>query len=514
MLTLREIFLYSDRSPLIFSQYLFLFLFTVGFAIFSLIHKNKSWRNLYLLLFSLFFYYKSGGLYFWLLLLSTVVDYYCGNAIHKTSKQHLRKTYLVISLVANLGLLAFFKYSNYFVDLVNGWFGTEFAAVNFMAMIGNVFGGSFDIHEIILPVGISFYTFQTLSYTIDIYRREIEPARNIIDFGFFVTFFPQLVAGPIVRAADFLPQMYKKYSLTREQFGAAVFLIMCGLFKKVVVSDYLSVNFVDRVFEDPQLYSGFSNLMAVYGYSIQIYCDFSGYSDIAIGASRIMGYDLMENFRQPYLAKSISEFWHRWHISLSSWFRDYLYIPLGGNRVGKMRWYLNLMIVFVVSGLWHGANWTFVVWGFLHGAFLVFAVLVAGLRERWFHFSGLNRMPKLLNFLKIVVTFHLVCLGWIFFRANSLGDALFIVQQIAQLNFSPESIEALVVKDLGLAEMLVAIASIGFLLIAHFVLNSQKLSGHIVTFPRSARWAFYYALILGIAFFGVFSQSEFIYFQF
>lgn len=415
---------------------------------------------MYLLLFSLFFYYKSGGLYFWLLLLSTVVDYYCGNAIHKTSKQHLRKTYLVISLVANLGLLAFFKYSNYFVDLVNGWFGTEFAAVNFMAMIGNVFGGSFDIHEIILPVGISFYTFQTLSYTIDIYRREIEPARNIIDFGFFVTFFPQLVAGPIVRAADFLPQMYKKYSLTREQFGAAVFLIMCGLFKKVVVSDYLSVNFVDRVFEDPQLYSGFSNLMAVYGYSIQIYCDFSGYSDMAIGLAALLGFQLPINFNSPYRSVSITEFWRRWHISLSSWLRDYLYISLGGNRKGKVRTYINLMITMLLGGLWHGAATRFIIWGGLHG-------LALAIHKLWMEYvpSLAKRTDKGYRLLMGVITFHFVAFCWIYFRAGSMEDVSLMLRRIAfDFNWT------------GIGERLIAMPKIFAVLVLGFVIHFLPVS--------------------------------------
>ena len=318
MFTLKEIFLYAEDAPLIFSQYLFLFLFSFGFVLYWIFYKKLAVRNVYLLLFSLFFYYKSGGLYFGLLLLSTVVDYWCGMEIHKSKKEVNRKAFLVLSLVVNLGLLAFFKYSAYIVSLINYYVGTDLVPVNFMAVLSNnIFGSDFSIYDIFLPVGISFYTFQTLSYTIDIYRRQIESAKNIIDFGFFVTFFPQLVAGPIVRAADFIPQIYKKFSLTREQLGVALYLIMTGLFKKMVISDYISVNFVDRVFDDPNLYSGFSNLMAVYGYSIQIYCDFSGYSDMAIGLAALLGFQLPLNFNSPYKATSITDFWRRWHISLS-----------------------------------------------------------------------------------------------------------------------------------------------------------------------------------------------------
>ncbi|MBI1306498.1 MAG: MBOAT family protein [Bacteroidetes bacterium] len=428
MLTFREIFLYSDKNPLIFSQYLFLFWFTISFIVFSFIYKKPTWRNTYLLAFSLFFYYKSGGLYFWLLILSTVVDYYCGKAIYKSDKQNFRRLLLVVSLVLNLGLLAFFKYSGYFVGLINDWFGTELKAINFLAAFANGFGSHFDIYEIILPVGISFYTFQTLSYTIDIYRRELEPAKNIVDFGFFVTFFPQLVAGPIVRAADFLPQIYKKYSLTREQLGAAIFLILCGLFKKVVISDYISVNFVDRVFDEPLKYSGFNNLMAIYGYSIQIYCDFSGYSDMAIGLAALLGFHLPPNFKSPYKSVSITDFWRRWHISLSSWLRDYLYISLGGNRKGKIRTYINLMLTMLLGGLWHGAATRFVIWGGLHGVALA-------IHKVWMQlFPGLAKKNDWWYKLLVgIFTFHFVAFCWIYFRADSLVIVRNMLSQVGTL---------------------------------------------------------------------------------
>lgn len=425
MLTLREIFLYSDQSPLIFSQYLFLFLFTIGFAIFSALQKKITWRNAYLLLFSLFFYYKSGGLYFWLLILSTIVDYYCGSAIHKSNVPLRRKTYLIISVMVNLGLLAFFKYSNYLVEIVNGAFHTQFKAVNFMAFIANGFGANFDIYEIVLPVGISFYTFQTLSYTIDIYRRQLEPAKSIVDFGFFVTFFPQLVAGPIVRASDFLPQIEKRFRITREMLGASIFLIMCGLFKKVVISDYISINYVDRVFDDPQLYTGFSNLMAVYGYSIQIYCDFSGYSDMAIGLAALLGFHLPINFDSPYKATSITDFWRRWHISLSTWLRDYLYISLGGNRKGRIFTYRNLMITMLLGGLWHGAATRFIIWGGLHG-------LALSIHRLWVqYFPALSNSNKTYHrILAQLVTFHFVAFCWIYFRADSQESIATMLRQI------------------------------------------------------------------------------------
>ncbi len=495
MLRLKEIFIYSDSAPLIFNQYLFLFLFSVGFLLFWLFHKKPVIRNTYLLLFSLFFYYKSGGLYFGLLLISTVVDYWCGNAIHKSNDRSRRRLFLILSLFVNLGLLAFFKYSVYFVDLINDLAHTDFKAVNFMAMFSNNwFGSEFDLYEIILPVGISFYTFQTLSYTIDIYRRQIKPAKNIVDFGFFVTFFPQLVAGPIVRAADFIPQIYKKYSLTKEQLGVALYLIMAGLFKKTVVSDYISVNFVDRVFDDPNLYSGFSNLMAVYGYSIQIYCDFSGYSDMAIGLAALLGFQLPLNFNSPYKAVSITDFWRRWHISLSTWLRDYLYISLGGNRKGKIRMYINLMITMLLGGLWHGAATKFIIWGGLHGGALALhkiwkeslwkftatlsalclaaSILVAQmvpikywlgseqiwtfLNDNWVHpnqywplVTGLFIAAIILGvityvarrknwaslrlptWLAGVVTFHFIAFCWIYFRSDNVPKVKLMLNQIA-----------------------------------------------------------------------------------
>ena len=265
--------------------------------------------------------------------------------IYVTKEKWEKKLYLMLSIVSNVGLLAFFKYSYFFVDTINSLLGTELQAVNLLAAFANgTFGASFDIHDIILPVGISFYTFQTLSYSIDVYRGKIKPCGNIFDFAFFVSFFPQLVAGPIVRASEFLPQIKRPYYLSSSGFGSAIFLIMGGLIKKVVISDYISINFVDRVFETPEMYSGFMNLMAVYGYSIQIYCDFSGYSDIAIGLESLLGFKIPINFNSPYKSQNITDFWRRWHISLSTWLRDYLYISLGGNRKSKIRAYFNLFI--------------------------------------------------------------------------------------------------------------------------------------------------------------------------
>jgi D-alanyl-lipoteichoic acid acyltransferase DltB (MBOAT superfamily) len=361
--------------------------------------------------FSLFFYYKCSGWYFLLLIFSSFVDYYISEWIYKSNDDRRRKWLLILSCVINLGLLAYFKY-------------TGFLAENFNA----IFAGDLSFGNIFLPIGISFYTFQTMSYTIDIYRREIQPAKNVWDFMFFVSFFPQLVAGPIVRAADFIPQMYQKIQLTSKQLSYALFLIIGGLIKKAVISDYISTNFVDRVFDFPDNYSSFENLLAVYGYTLQIYCDFSGYSDIAIGLALLMGFTLPANFRTPYQSTSVTEFWRRWHISLSGWLRDYLYISLGGNRKGKIRTYFNLFMTMLLGGLWHGASWKFVLWGAMHGT--VLAV------EKAFNIPALSRKHTSLTIPAGLLTFHFVAFCWIFFRASDFSNAMNVITNISLLEWN------------------------------------------------------------------------------
>ncbi|MDR2040043.1 MAG: MBOAT family protein, partial [Bacteroidales bacterium] len=286
-------------------------------------------------------------------------------------------------------------------------------------------------------VGISFYTFQAISYIVDVYRNKAPVVTNILDFGFYLSFFPQLVAGPIVRAAEFIPQIYRKYQLRKAEMGHALFLISCGLVKKMMISDYISINFVDRVFDQPVLYSGFENLMAVYGYSLQIYCDFSGYTDIAIGLALLMGFRLPANFNSPYQAHNITDFWRRWHISLSSWLRDYLYIPLGGNRKGRLRTDINLMITMLLGGLWHGANMRFILWGGLHGLALV-------IHKAWSKYfpSSLMRRRPVPSFLGVLITFHFVAFCWIFFRASDMSVATEMIRRIC----SPTSLS--VIKDI------------------------------------------------------------------
>lgn len=412
-------FSYDPENPLLFNSGLFLGFFTAFYLIYILSKKTHYFRIVYVVLFSLFFYYKSSGFYFWILVFSSIVDYSLSQLIYTESIKFYRRFYLILSLLINLGLLAYFKYTNFFIQNFNG-----------------LLDGNVALQEIILPVGISFYTFQTLSYTIDVYRNQLKPTKSFIDFLFFVSFFPQLVAGPIVRASDFIPQIYKKLNLTRAEFSSAILLIIGGLLKKAVISDYISTNFVDRVFDAPNNYTAFENLMASYGYAIQIYCDFSGYSDMAIGLAMLMGFTLPINFRTPYQSGSVTEFWRRWHISLSSWLRDYLYISLGGNRKGNIRTYFNLFITMLLGGLWHGANWKFVFWGMLHGLALAF--------ERFF--GQFIKLPKnkMIRFVQVVITFHFVVFCWLFFRCDNFDGVFVMLDNISQLRWTPEKFHTII----------------------------------------------------------------------
>jgi len=342
--------IYEENRPLIFTQAVFWIFFGGLILIYQFIYRYNNIRNLFLMLFSMYFYYLSSGYYFTLLIFSTFVDYYLGKAIYEAAAPKKKKLYVTLSVLTNLGVLGYFKYAYFFTDTFNTLAGTTWETTNYLALLLNsLFNFSIDISRIFLPVGISFYTFQTISYSVDIYRNRLKPVNSLLDFAFYVSFFPQLVAGPIVRATDFVPQIYKKYTLSNEDFGRGIFLIISGLIKKIFISDYISVNFVDRVFGNPEGFTGFENLMAVYGYSLQIYCDFSGYTDIAIGIALLLGFRLPLNFNSPYKAINITDFWRRWHISLSSWLRDYLYISMGGNRKGQSRTYLHLMITMLLT---------------------------------------------------------------------------------------------------------------------------------------------------------------------
>jgi alginate O-acetyltransferase complex protein AlgI len=363
------VFSFDERYPLLFTQFYFWAFFALVFAGFSLVKNRVLLRNTFLFLVSVFFYYKTSGLFVLLLIFSTIFGLFIGKKIDRNEKKGKRKFYMILGVGLNLLVLFYFKYAYFFTDLHNNIFNSEYEVVNYLAKWTNEItrNNYFDSGKILLPVGISFFTFQNISYIVDVYRKKVAHVNNIFDFGFYVSFFPQLVAGPIVRANQFIPQIYKKFFLSRRQFGIAVFWILNGLLKKIILSDYLAVNFADRVFNNPNLFTGFENLMALFVYSLQVYADFSGYTDIAIGVAMLMGFYLPQNFNSPYKATNPGNFWKRWHISLSTWLKDYLYIPLGGNRKGKVRTQINLMITMLLGGLWHGASWNFMIWGGLNG---------------------------------------------------------------------------------------------------------------------------------------------------
>ena len=430
---LSGIFRYEPDKPMIFTTAAFWLFFLLVLAGYSLVYRKLMIRNGYLFLISLFFYYKAGGLFLFILIFVTVVDYTCGMLLNKSERVAVRRLIVLLSLISNLGLLGYFKYTGFIISSVNEIFGTQLKVYDLFSFSSNsILGTSFDISNMIIPVGISFFTFQSLSYVIDLYRRKMEPVRNIIDFGFYVSFFPHLVAGPIVRASVFIPQIYQDFRLSRHEFSHALFMISKGLIKKIIISNFIALNLVDRVFDAPAVYSGFENLMAIYGYGLQIYCDFSGYTDIAIGVALILGFRLPINFYSPYKAVSITDFWKRWHISLSQWLRDYLYISLGGNRKGKIRTWINLMVTMLLGGLWHGASLRYIIWGGLHGIGLVInkisdSVFKHKLWRGW-----------LVRGLAIFITFQFVNFCWIFFRAPDLASVNTMLKQIIQ-NFSPGS---------------------------------------------------------------------------
>ena len=439
-----------------------------------------------------------------LLIVSTLTDYFAAHLISRAGTHFSRKLWLVVSLCVNLGMLAYFKYYGFIIESVNNIAGTSIPAVDVLSGLSNeLLGTSFDISSIILPVGISFFTFQTMSYTIDVYRGKVEPVRNIADFGFYVSFFPQLVAGPIVRASEFIPQLYTKFSLTKREFGHALFLIMKGLIKKMLISDFISTNFVDRVFDAPELYSGAENLLSVYGYGLQIYCDFSGYTDIAIGIALLLGFRLPFNFNSPYKATSVADFWRRWHISLSRWLKDYLYISLGGNRRGLFRTGINLIITMVLGGLWHGASGRFIIWGLLHGAGLV-------INKVWGHFfPSPLRKKKFITLLQILVTFHFISFTWIFFRAESNADAMLIINKIFT-GFDPNHIPLI----WGSYTPVILVMILGY--IFHFLPAGVKESARGLFVQSNVVVQFVAALLLALILFKTQTSGvqPFIYFRF
>lgn len=466
------LFTFDENHPLIFTQLDFWIFFLLVLAIFSYIHKYKLTRSIFLFVVSLFFYFKTSGLLVLLLFSSIVINYFIGKGVWNTRSQIKKKGFVTLSVLFNILTLGYFKYAYFFTESFNKMFHTKHEVFNVFAQMGNsIFGEGSFVDYIVLPVGVSFFTFQSISYVVDIYRKEVKPVKNFFDYAFFVSFFPQLVAGPIVRARDFIPQIRQPYQLNKTDFSWSIIQIVKGFIKKIVLADYIAIHFIDKVVDAPEAFPGFISILAMWGYSLQIYGDFSGYTDIAIGVSRLMGFKLLENFNSPYKAISVADFWRRWHKSLGSWLRDYLYIPLGGNRSGGIgtyiatmvilifmifitQWYwllfiylgllityigislifpgfkkhvhrdLNLLITMVIGGLWHGASENFVIWGAMNGAALIFY-------NHWRKISPYENSSGLITrFWRILITFNFITFTRIWFRLEDDGAPINMLNQI------------------------------------------------------------------------------------
>jgi D-alanyl-lipoteichoic acid acyltransferase DltB (MBOAT superfamily) len=495
---------------MLFNSFEFLVFFPTVVLLYFLLPHRFRWLLLLIASYTFYMFWRVD--YAIILVISTLIDFLCSNMMDRYAVEDTarRKPWLWLSLLSNLGILFAFKYYNFF----------NTAAKDLAEVLG--VGYAAPAFELLLPMGISFYTFQTMSYTIDVYYGRIKAERHFGIFALFVTFFPQLVAGPIERAGNLLGQLREKHEFNYQRVTDGLKLIAWGLFKKVVIADRLAV-MVNQVYNNPTEYEGVPLIIATVFFAFQIYCDFSGYSDIAIGSAQVMGFRLMENFRRPYFSKSIKEFWGRWHISLSTWFRDYLYIPLGGNRVLRWRWYYNIFIVFLVSGLWHGANWTFLVWGALHGLYQVFGFMTAKRRDTLVQNLGLNRHEGIYRFIQVGTTFSLVCLAWVFFRANNINDAWYITTHM--FSGFVESAKAILsdvdrarLKWLYLGQIKevwgISVLSLFILIGSEMVTRGQSIYFKLNKLPFTLRLTFYSAIITMIFVFGSFSESEFIYFQF
>jgi alginate O-acetyltransferase complex protein AlgI len=479
---------------MLFNSFSFLLFFPVVCIIYFLIPHKYRW--LLLLIASYYFYMNWIPVYGLLLLGSTIVTYVCAILLERESKRRNKHIILTISLILNFGTLFFYKYFNFVNNSVYkllGHYGITWGVPDF---------------DVLLPVGISFYIFQTVGYTIDVYRGDLKAERHFGIYALFISFFPQLVAGPIERATNLLPQFYSKHIFSYERVVNGLKLMLWGFFMKVVVADRLSL-YVDAVYNNAEHHNGTTLLTATLFFTFQIYCDFAGYSNIAIGTARVLGFDLMANFRQPYFAKSIPEFWRRWHISLSTWFRDYLYFPLGGNRVPYLRWQFNLVVTFIISGIWHGANWTFVVWGLLHGLFQIISNLFKRTNLVNDEKSLVSKLVPgfILSSFNTLTTFLLVSFAWIFFRARDLETAMFIIKKIVLTNGSLYK---------GHQTMLIPYCVLGvFMLLLVEYFNENKIKFSLFENNRVfVRHLSYTALILLILLFGVFDGGQFIYFQF
>jgi alginate O-acetyltransferase complex protein AlgI len=480
---LQALLSYDASSPLIFSSGLFLFLFAGFMLIYNAFRRAPMARIVYVILFSLYFYYKSSGIYFLLLIFAATSDFLIAQGIYRVRSRAAKRWLVVLSVMVNLGMLGYFKYTNFLVDIANQMFGQGFL----------------QFQNIFLPVGISFFVFQSMSYTIDIYRGQLKPLGNWCDYLFYLSFFPQLVAGPIVRARDFIPQ------IRREMFGTGVFLILTGLFKKAIISDYISLNFVDRIFDEPLLYSGFECLAGIYGYALQIYCDFSGYSDMAIGLGAVLGFHFPENFNYPYVATSVKDFWHRWHISLSTWFKEYVYIPLGGNRKGLPRQLFNILVVWMLTGIWHGAGWNFLFWGLWFALFLILEKLFLG--------EVLESVPKVFG---RVYTLAVVLISWVFFALESPGEILAYLQAMFGMNgVGPVNSLAMFLSNEYLVLLVIALVAclpLGSRLV--HALKSSKTGPAMALYRLGEKVIPAVLLLLSVAYIVDASYNPFLYFRF
>jgi alginate O-acetyltransferase complex protein AlgI len=461
---------------------------------------SARWRWLWLLLASYVFYAAWKPAYLILIFASTVIDYCVGLCLEKTEVAGRRRLLLCTSLFGNLALLFVFKYYNFFAESLSEvtryFFGTEEV---------------FPHLDVLLPIGISFYTFQTLSYTIDLYRGKRRAERHFGIFALYVSFFPQLVAGPIERSTRLLPQFHQVFDFRYSRAVSGLQLMLWGFFKKLVVADRLAL-LVDGVYTAPEHQAGSLLVLATFFFTLQIYCDFSGYSDIAIGSARLMGFDLMQNFRSPYFSRSLTEYWRRWHISLSTWFRDYLYIPLGGNRRSSGRTNVNLLAVFVLSGLWHGAGLNYLLWGAIHGLILVFERTVRGMN--WWQRIQPTRLSMA---LQTALCFTVITAAFVVFRANSVGEAFVIFERVPSgwgLFAHAEEFFAALPAAVTPAYFLLSLVAVGLFTVFEFRIRETTFDAWLEPMPKAQRWFVYYLLVLSILFLGQFGEQPFIYFQF
>ncbi len=482
---------------MLFNSIHYIIYFIIVTLIYFIIPHSKRW--ILLLISSYYFYMTWNSKYVLLILIFTIINYFSAIEIYISKSKIKKQFYLYLSIIISFSILFIFKYLNFTIITIN----------DILNLISNNI--QFNLIDIILPVGISFYTFQTVGYVIDVYNKKIKPEKHFGIFALYVSFFPQLVAGPIERAKNLLPQFYEKHYFNYNNFISGFKLIIWGFFLKVVIADRLAI-VVNTVYNNIQSYSGIPIILATYFFAFQIFCDFAGYSFIAIGSAKILGFNLMENFKRPYFARNIKEFWSRWHISLSTWFKDYIYIPLGGNRVKISRLYFNLMVVFIISGIWHGANWTFILWGILHGIYMIFnSINTRNIKNKLYSVTNSLKIQKLISFFEIIITFHLVLFGWIFFRSNNLTDAIYIISHIfREINFNFSGIRI----GMYWPGLIISFLSILIMEIIHLLQENKK---DILKFNPNLNLINYILLIFLIVFillFGIFDSSEFIYFQF